>query len=110
MPSRLACGALLLCAACARHVAPAPGEDRTVVSGVPVTYGSDQDLPKGTRVIWDFGDGTPPAFGARMEHAFPRAGVYRVTETVVDADGQKRSASAKATVLRRPVPAAVPAV
>ena len=109
MPSRLACGALLLCAACARHVAPAPGEDRTVVSGVPVTYGSDQDLPKGTRVIWDFGDGTPPAFGARMEHAFPRAGVYRVTETVVDADGQKRSASAKATVLRRPVPAAVPA-
>src|SRR5712691_1262897 len=109
MPSRLACGALLLCAACARHVAPAPGEDRTVVSGVPVTYGSDQDLPKGTRVIWDFGDGTPPAFGARVEHAFPRAGVYRVTETVVDAGGQKRSASAKATVLRRPVPGAVPA-
>src|SRR5712692_6257130 len=108
MPSRLAWGALLLCAACARHVAPAPGEDRTVVSGVPVAYGSDQDLPKGTRVIWDFGDGTPPVEGARVEHAFPRAGAYRVTETVVDADGQKRSASAKATVLRRPVPAAVP--
>jgi PKD domain-containing protein len=109
MPSRLACGALLLVAACARHVAPAPGEDRTVVSGVPVVFGSDQDLPKGTRVVWDFGDGTPPAEGARVEHAFPRAGAYRVTETVVDADGQKRSAGAKVTVLRRPVPAAVPA-
>src|SRR5216683_3247639 len=67
MPSRLAWGALLLCAACARHVAPAPGEDRTVVSGVPVAYGSDQDLPKGTRVIWDFGDGTPPVEGARVD-------------------------------------------
>ena len=109
MPSRLACGALLLCAACARHVTPAPGEDRTVGSGVPVSYGSDQDLPKGTRVIWDFGDGTPPVEGARVDHAFPRAGAYRVTQTVVDGDGKKLSASANATVLRRPVPAAVPA-
>ena len=109
MPSRLACGALLLCAACARHVTPAPGEDRTVGSGVPVSYGSDQDLPKGTRVTWDFGDGTPPVEGARVDHAFPRAGAYRVTQTVVDGDGKKLSASANATVLRRPVPAAVPA-
>ena len=82
MPTRVACAALLLCA-CARHVAPAPGQDRTVVSGVPVVFGSEQDLPKGTRVLWDFGDGTPPADGPRVEHAFPRAGAYRVTETVV---------------------------
>src|SRR5713101_5670287 len=109
MRSRLVCGALLLCAACARHVTPAPGEDRTVGAGVPVAYGSDRDLPQGTRVVWDFGDGTPPAEGARVEHAFPRAGAYLVTQTVVDRDGQKLSASAKATVLRRSVPAAVPA-
>ena len=108
MPTRLACAALLVCSACARHVAPAPGEDRTVASGVPVVFGSEQDLPKGTRVLWDFGDGTPPADGPRVEHAFPRAGAYRVTETVVGSDGQKLSASVNATVLRRPVPAAVP--
>ena len=104
-----ACATLLVCAACARHVAPAPGDDRTVASGVPVTYGTDQSLPKGTRIVWDFGDGTPPVEGARVEHAFPRAGSYRVTETVVGSDGQKQSASANATVLRRPVPASVPA-
>ena len=109
MRSRLVCGALLLCAACARHVTPAPGEDRTVGAGVPVVYGSDRDLPQGTRVVWDFGDGTPPAEGARVEHAFPRAGAYLVTQTVVDRDGQKLSASVKATVLRRSVPTAVPA-
>jgi len=108
MPTRVACAALLLCAACARHVAPAPGEDRTAVSGVPVVFGSEQDLPKGTRIVWDFGDGTPPAEGSRVEHAFPRAGAYRVTETVIGSDGQKQSASVKVTVLRRPVPAAVP--
>jgi len=108
MPTRVACAALLACAACARHVAPAPGEDRTVASGVPVVFGSAQDLPKGTRIVWDFGDGTPPAEGARVEHPFPRAGVYRVTETVIGSDGQKQSATVKVTVLRRPVPAAVP--
>jgi hypothetical protein len=108
MLSRVACAALLLCAACARRVAPAPGEDRTVASGVPVTYGSQQDLPQGTRVVWDFGDGTPPVEGSRVEHAFPRSGTYRVTQTVLTAEGEKRSASANATVLRRPVAAAVP--
>src|SRR5919201_6334029 len=98
-----ACAALLVCGAGARHVAPAPGDDRTVASGVPVTYGTDQSLPKGTRIVWDFGDGTPPVEGARVEHAFPHSGIYRVTETVIAAEGGKQSASANATVLRRPV-------
>jgi hypothetical protein len=109
MLRKVACAALLVCAACARRVAPSAGDDRTVVSGVPVVYGSDQDVPKGTRVVWDFGDGTPAVEGARAEHAFPRAGTFRVTETVIGSDGEKRSASATATVLRRSVPAAVPA-
>ena len=108
MLSRVACAALLFCAACARRIAPAAGEDRTVAAGVPVTYGSEQDLPKGMRIVWDFGDGTPLVQGARVEHAFPRSGTYRVTQTIVSADGQKQSASANATVLRRPVAAAVP--
>lgn len=108
MLSRVAGAAVLVCAACARQIAPAPGADRTVASGVPVTYGSQQDLPKGTRIVWDFGDGTPPVEGARVEHAFPRSGTYRVTETVITAEGAKQSATANATVLRRPVAAAVP--
>ena len=108
MPTRLVCAALLVCAACARRVAPSAGEDRTVASGVPVAYGSDRDLPKGTRIVWDFGDGTPPVEAGRVEHAFPRAGTYRVTQTVIDSDGQKQTATANATVLRRAVPAAVP--
>src|SRR5437870_13131257 len=107
MLSRVACAALLFCAACARRIAPAAGEDRTVVAGVPVTYGSQQDLPKGMRIVWDFGDGTPPVEGARVEHAFPHSGTYRITQTVI-ADGERRSATANATVLRRPVAAAVP--
>ena len=105
---RVGCAALLACAACARRVAPAVGDDRTVASGVPVTYGSQQDLPKGTRSVWDFGDGTPRVEGSRVEHAFPRSGTYRVTQTIVGAEGEKRSGSATATVLRRPVAAAVP--
>ncbi|HWE24332.1 MAG TPA: PKD domain-containing protein [Myxococcales bacterium] len=108
MLSRVACAAFLVCAACARSIAPAAGEDRTVTSGVPITYGSQRDLPPGTRIVWDFGDGTPPVEGPRVEHAFPRAGAYRVTQSVITADGTKASASANATVLRRPVAAAVP--
>src|SRR5919201_7141640 len=96
-----ACAALLVCGAGARHVAPAPCVDRTVASGVPVTYGTDQSLPKGTRIVWDFGDGTPPVEGARVEHAFPRSGTFRTTQTVIGSDGEKRSATATATVLRR---------
>ena len=78
MPTRLACAALLVCAACARHVAPAPGEDRTVASGVPVVFGSEQDLPKGTRVLWDFGDGYRGT-GVTASHTYTVPGDYRVT-------------------------------
>jgi PKD domain-containing protein len=109
MRFRVACAVLVCCAACARNIAATPGEDRTVASGVPVTYGSQRDLPEGTRIVWDFGDGSSPAEAARVEHAFPRAGTYRVTQTIVGQNGQKQSASANATVLRRSVAAAVPA-
>jgi hypothetical protein len=108
MLPKVACAALLVCAACAHRVAPSAGGDRTVMSGVPVVYGSDQQVPKGTRIVWDFGDGTPPVEGPRTEHAFPHAGTFRVTQTVIGADGEKQSATATATVLRRAVPAAVP--
>jgi PKD repeat protein len=108
MLPKVAGAALLVCAACAHRVTPSAGGDRTVVSGVPVVYGSEQQPPKGTRVVWDFGDGTPEVEATRVEHAFPRAGTFRVTQTVTS-DGEKQSAMSTATVLRRPVAAAVPA-
>src|SRR5256885_9808376 len=108
MRIRLACAAALLLAACVKRVAPSAVEDRTVVSGVPTEFGSPADLPEGARIEWDFGDGTPPAAGPAVKHAFPRSGTFTVTEAVVDPDGQKRSTTAKVTVLRRSVPSALP--
>ena len=109
MRNRLLCMALLVCVACVKRVAPSAGEDRTVTAGIPVVYGSEQELPKDARIVWDFGDGTPPVEGARVEHAFARAGSFKVTQTVVDPDGQKRTSTSTATVLRRSVSAALPA-
>jgi hypothetical protein len=60
-------------------------------------------------VTWDFGDGTPSVKGTRVEHAFPHAGAFTVTETIRDKDGQQRIAQAHVTVLRRTVPMALPA-
>jgi PKD domain len=104
----LACAALAVAIGCAKRVAPSAVEDRTVTSGVPTSFGSDQELPPGTRIVWDFGDGTPPADGARATHAYPRAGTFNVTETVQSSGEASQSVKATVTVLRRAVPAAVP--
>jgi len=101
--------ALSVCCACVKRIAPSAGEDRTSLSGVSQKFGSDEQAPQGTKVSWDFGDGTPPASGVHVEHAFPRAGAFTVTQIVADKDGQERRASAHVTVLRRSVPMAVPA-
>src|SRR3954469_23021030 len=108
MRIRLTCAAALVCVACVKRVAPSAVEDRTVVSGVPTSFGSPSDLPEGAKITWDFGDGTPPVSAPAATHAFPRAGAFTVTETVLDPDGQKRSVTAKVTVLRRAVASAVP--
>src|SRR5205814_1598011 len=63
--------------------------------------------PNGAGAGGDFGDGPGPVQAARVEHAFPRAGTFRVTQTVIS-DSEKQSAASTATVLRRPVAAAVP--
>src|SRR3954470_19471714 len=108
MRIRLPCAAALILAACVKRVAPSAVEDRTVTSGVPSSFGSPGDLPEGARIDWEFGDGTPPASGPAVSHAFPHAGVFTITETVQDADGQKRSVTAKVTVLRRALASALP--
>ena len=100
---------LLVLLSCAKRINPDPGGSRTSYSGVWLRFGQPQELPEGTQLLWDFGDGTPPQEGATVVHAFPRAGVYTVVETVRDKDGQTRSARTHVAVLKRTVPMAVPA-
>jgi hypothetical protein len=84
-------------------VKPEAGEDRTVEAGVPVGFGSEaQDAPV---VTWDFGDGSPPRQGARVSHAFERAGAF--TARALEKDNVL--ASAQVTVVPRPVLRAIPA-
>ncbi len=88
---------------CRRMVKPEAGEDRTVEAGVPVGFGSEaKDAPV---VTWDFGDGSPPRQGARVSHAFPRAGAFTVRALEKD----EVLASARVTVVPRPVLRAIPA-
>ncbi|HEX8440318.1 PKD domain-containing protein [Archangium sp.] len=88
---------------CRRMVKPEAGEARTVEAGVPVGFGSEaQDAPV---VTWDFGDGSPPRQGARVSHAFPRAGAFTVRALEKD----EVLASAQVTVVPRPVLRAIPA-
>ncbi|HEX5751461.1 MAG TPA: PKD domain-containing protein [Archangium sp.] len=88
---------------CRRAVKPEAGGARTVEAGVPVGFGSEaRDAPE---VTWDFGDGSPPRQGARVSHAFPRAGSFQVRALEKDAV----LASASVTVVPRPVLRAMPA-
>ncbi|ATB27316.1 PKD domain-containing protein [Melittangium boletus] len=93
----------LLGGGCRRGAKPDAGEDRTVEAGVPVVFGSESsDAPA---VTWDFGDGSPPAKGTRVSHAFARQGAYTVRALEKDAV----QASARLTVVPRPVLRAIPA-
>jgi hypothetical protein len=105
----LLCAALCLVSACIKRVAPGAVEDRVTTSGVPLTFGQPRALPDGARILWDFGDGTPQASGPVVEHAFPHAGAFTITQTIRDKDGQQRTSSAHATVKARTVAMAVPA-
>jgi len=106
----LALAASALLASCALKRIPAwAGDDRSAMSGVPASFGAPQELPEGTKIVWDFGDGTPPVTAAgKVEHVFPRAGAFTISQTVADKDGEKRTATAKVTVLRRSPTLAVP--
>jgi hypothetical protein len=104
---RLIC-CLLLAVSCAKRINPDPGADRTTYSGVWIRFGESQPIPEGVQVLWDFGDGSPQGAGATVTHAFPRAGVFTVVETIRDKDGQSRTARTHVTALKRTVPMAVP--
>ena len=94
---------------CIKRIAPAPGEARSAVSGEPLSFTGPRELPAGSEVHWEFGDGSPAASGPEVSHSFPRAGRFTVTQSILDKDGEKRSATTSVLVRRRGVAAAVPA-
>jgi PKD repeat protein len=51
--------------------------------------GSGSSDADGDQLIhtWDFGDGSPPALGATVTHAYPRSGIFPVKLTVDDGTG-----------------------
>lgn len=99
----LGCVALLLLTApgCRRAVRLDLGGDRTVEAGVPTAFGSAEE---GAPVVtWEFGDGQR-ATGARVTHAFPRAGTF----TVRALDEGEEVGRAVLTVVPRPPLRAIP--
>ncbi|MGB1388236.1 MAG: PKD domain-containing protein [Paracoccaceae bacterium] len=46
---------------------------------------------------WDFGDGSPPAYGEKVTHVYPRSGVYPVTLRVDDGTGLSNATANAAT-------------
>lgn len=99
----LGCVALVVTAAgCHRAVKPDVGGDRTAEAGVPVAFGSAAE--KAPVVTWDFGDGARQD-GARVTHAYPRAGTYTVRALH---EGQEVG-HAVLTVVPRPLLRAMPA-
>jgi len=104
----LCCIAAAVATSCIKRVQPNPPDDRTTYAGVPLQFGQRDEVAEGSQVTWDFGDGTPPATGAQVSHAFGRAGVYTIVEAVKDKDGESRTARTHVAALLRTVPMAVP--
>lgn len=48
---------------------------------------------------WDFGDGSPPAYGAKVTHVYPRSGVYPATLRVDDGTGLSNATAIAATTI-----------
>jgi hypothetical protein len=104
----LCCVAAALATSCIKRVSPTPPDERTTYSGIALPFGQQGEIPEGSTVIWDFGDGTPPVTGLRVSHAFGPAGVYTIVETIQDKDGQTRTARTHVAALLRTLPMAVP--
>ena len=61
--------------------------------------GSASSDADGDRLIhtWDFGDGSPPATGDVVTHAYPRSGIFPVTLTVDDGTGLDNAVAVDST-------------
>ena len=63
---------------------------------IPVTFDAtgttdNVDDADALTYSWDFGDGTEPGTGAKVEHAYDKPGIYNVDLTVTDAAGNMAS-------------------
>lgn len=88
-------------------VADAGAEQTTERLFVELDAGGSSDAD-GDKLIhrWDFGDGSPPAYGAKVTHAYPRSGIYPVTLRVDDGTGLPNAqavAATKVNIFSRPV-------
>lgn len=72
-----------------KRVAP----DQVVVFDASASHDPDGEI---TRISWDFGDGSEPRVGAKIEHAFEKPGRYQVVLEVRD-DSQASNNSAAQT-------------
>ena len=82
------------------HPPVAEAGPETVTDALYVTLdGSGSSDADGDRLIytWDFGDGSPPALGEIVTHAYPRSGIFPVTLTVDDGTGLGNAVAADAT-------------
>ena len=72
------------------HPPVAEAGPETVTDSLYLTLdGSGSSDADGDLLIhtWDFGDGSPPALGETVTHAYPRSGIFPVTLTVDDGTG-----------------------
>ena len=84
------------------------GADQTGVANVSLTFnGSASSDPDGSIVSyqWNFGDGSPTAIGATVNHAYSTAGTYTATLTVTDNGGATASDTALVTIIQTPAQA-----
>jgi N-acetylglucosamine-6-sulfatase len=80
-----------------------PSADLTVEAGVAFSFVAtgSASVPGGTiAYTWNFGDGTPTAAGAVVNHSFGAPGTYTVTLTGVDSRGAIASATRTVLVTR----------
>ncbi|MFH1723998.1 MAG: PKD domain-containing protein [Elusimicrobiota bacterium] len=76
------------------------GPDQTALVGESVHFdGSGSSDPDGSIVSyeWDFGDGSENAAGANVSHPYSQAGIFTVTLTVTDDQGDTGTDTALAT-------------
>jgi PKD repeat protein len=96
----------------ALHLHPPPPDPLTAeiisngtVGFAPATFEFEVNVTGGTEpytINWDFGDGSEGSQQQTVVHTFNEAGIYTVTLTVTDANGQQATDTLEITVNERP--------
>lgn len=84
-------------------ILPVARESANVTSGrapLSVAFGANATLGSAPyNFTWNFGDGSPPAYGPAAGHTYALGGVYYAGLTVTDAKGYQGTSSVTVTVL-----------